>query len=138
MLGAVSMINWWAVAAAFAVYFALGALWFVVLFNKQYNRSLGRQDSAEIGKSPTFIVGPAVCTLLTVIATAFLIKALGISTLAESVGFGLLVGLGYLASNTVNTAINPLFPRPFHYGLVSGAYHLTGVLLASVILVAIG
>jgi hypothetical protein len=38
--------------------------------------------------------------------------------------------------NTVNIAINPNIPRPILYGVISGMFHLTGILIVSVIIVA--
>ena len=51
--------------------------------------------------------------------------------------FGAVVGLGYLASTTVNVAINPNIPRPLLYGLISGGYIFVGSLLSCTILVTI-
>lgn len=127
-------LNWLGVLAAFAAYFLLGALWFTLFFNKAYRASLGWKEAALPNK-PIFIVGPAICCLLITIASALLIYALRLSTLSDAVGFALLAGVGYLVSNTVNIAINPNMPRPIFYSMISGAYHLTGILIVSVILV---
>jgi hypothetical protein len=51
--------------------------------------------------------------------------------------FALIVGVGYLFSNTVNFAINPNMPKPIPYGLISGFFHLVGILIVCSILVAI-
>lgn len=134
---AVSQVNWIAVIAAFVAYYALGALWFAGLFSNQYKASLGLPKSAKPSNAPIFFIGPAVCTLLVVMVNAILIKGMNISSYGEVMIFAAVIGIGYMVSTTVNTAINPLFPRPLHYGLVTGGYHLVGIMLSCVILVAI-
>lgn len=137
MQAAAAQINWVAVAAAFFAYYFLGALWFALLFARPYKRSLGLPDSAPPGRDPIFFVGPAICTLIVVVVSALLMNAVGIASYGGGLAFGALIGIGYLAATTVNTAINPIFPRPLFYGLVSGSYHLVGIILACLILVAI-
>lgn len=70
------------------------------------------------------------------IGSAILIYALGIQTLGRALEFSALVGVGYLVANTVNIAINPNIPRPILYGIISGSYHLVGILIVSMIVVS--
>ena len=128
-------LNWISVLVAFVVYFLLGALWFTLFFSKQYKISLGRENETLQNK-PIFIVGPALCSLVITVASAVLIYALNISSFGDALKFSLLVGIGYLFANTVNIAINPNIPRPILYGIISGAYHLVGILIVSIILVS--
>ncbi len=129
-------LNWVSVLVAFAAYFVLGALWFTLFFAKQYKISLGKANEELNNKAPIFILGPALCALVITVATAMLFYALNISTFNQGLEFSLLVGLGFLVANTMNIAINPNIPRPIHYGIISGAYHLTGILIVNSILVA--
>ncbi|MGB3799592.1 MAG: DUF1761 domain-containing protein [Lewinella sp.] len=138
MLTFFSSLSWLAVAAAFAVYFVLGGLWFTLFFKRPYAYSLGKDAAGLQNTAPIFIVGPAVCSLIITLTTALLIHALDITTIGAAVSFALVVGTGYLVANTVNIAINPNMPRPLLYGAISGAFHLTGILLVSIILVAMG
>lgn len=71
-------------------------------------------------------------------ANAPLIQALDITTIGTAVSFALVIGTGYLVANTIDIAINPNMPRPLLYGAISGVFHLTGILLVSIILVATG
>ena len=128
--------SWLGVAVAFLAYFILGALWFTALFAKQYRASLGRENEQPQKPAPIFIVGPAICSLVITVATAMLMSALHIQSYSAAIKFGLLIGIGYLVANTVNIAINPNMPRPIYYGVISGAYHLTGILIVTVILQA--
>ncbi|MEZ0540881.1 DUF1761 domain-containing protein [Fibrella arboris] len=136
MFNVLTAINWLSVLVAFVAYFLLGALWFTVLFNRPYRISLGRGQAVQQKPAPIFIVGPALCSLVITVASAVLLYALKIESYANALLFTGLIGFGYLFANTVNMAINPNIPRPLLYGLISGAYHLTGMLIVSLILVA--
>ncbi len=135
MISQLANLNWISVLLAFSAYFVLGALWFTVFFSKPYKISLGRANETLQNK-PIFIVGPALCSLVITIASAILIYALPVSSFNDAFKFALLVGIGYLFANTVNIAINPNIPRPILYGIISGSYHVVGILIVSVILIA--
>lgn len=138
MFNVLTSINWLSVLAAFVAYFLLGALWYLLLFPKPYRASLGKIGEPDAGQSqdPLYVVGPAVCALLITITCAVLLYTLRIDTYGNALRFALLVGVGYLFTNTINIAINPNMPRPFFYGLITGSYHLLGMVLVSLILVA--
>ena len=135
MISQLANLNWISVLLACVAYFILGALWFTLFFSKPYKISLGRENET-LPNNPIFIVGPALCTLVITLATAILFYALNISSFAGAMEFALIVGIGYLVANTVNIAINPNIPRPILYGTISGSYHLVGILMVSIILVA--
>lgn len=130
-------LNWMAIAAATVASFVMGGLWFTVLFGKAYAAALGRQHDPQAKPAPIFLIGPLVCGLVTTVASAMLMRALQIQSVGDALAFGAVVGFGYLASTTVNTAINPNMPRPLFYGLISGSYFLLSGLVVSVVLVAL-
>ncbi|MDF2454742.1 MAG: hypothetical protein K0R51_735 [Cytophagaceae bacterium] len=132
----ISTLNWWGLLLAFVPYCFLGALWFTLLLKKPYLKSLGKENAPEQKMAPIFIIGPAICIFVITLASAILLQALHIDTYYGAVVFALLVGLGYLVANTVNIAINPNIPRPLLYGLISGMYHLVGITICCLILVA--
>ncbi|MFD1818390.1 Protein of unknown function [Pseudarcicella hirudinis] len=133
MINQLANLNWVSVLLAFAAYFILGALWFTLFFSKPYKISLGRENETLPNK-PIFIIGPALCSLVITIASAILFYTLNISSFNAALEFSLLIGFGFLVANTVNIAINPNIPRPILYGIISGSYHLAGILMISVIL----
>jgi hypothetical protein len=136
MISQLSSLNWISVLLAFVVYFLLGALWFTLFFKKLYAISLGKENNMPAKPAPIFIIGPAICSLVITIASAVLIYALQISSIGGAFEFAVVVGIGYLIANTINIAINPNIPKPILYGIISGAYHLTGIITVSIILVA--
>ena len=105
------------------------------IFSKPYKISLGREGETLPNK-PIFIIGPAICSLVITTASAVLIYALGIESYSQAIEFAFIVGIGYLVANTVNIAINPNIPKPILYGIISGLYHLVGIVMVSIILVA--
>ncbi len=135
MINQFSNLNWMSVFVAFVAYYVLGALWFTLLFKKQYALSLGRKDELPQKPAPIFIIGPALCSLVITIAAALLIYALNINSYSQALEFAFVAGFGFLVANTINIAINPNMPRPIHYGIISGFYHLLGICLVCIILV---
>jgi len=135
MISQLANLNWISVSVAFVAYFLLGALWFTLLFHKQYKISLGRENETLQNNAPIFIVGPALCSLAITIVSAVLIYSLNIQHLAGALEFAIVIGIGYLFANTVNIAINPNMPRPILYGIITGSYHLLGILIVSIILI---
>lgn len=135
MINQLPNLNWISVLLAFVAYFLLGALWFTLFFSKSYKKSLGRENEILENK-PIFIVGPAVCSLIITIASAILVYALNISSLKYGFEFSLFIGIGFLVANTVNIAINPNIPKPILYGIISGSYHLVGILIVNTIVIA--
>lgn len=136
MISQLSNLNWVSVLIAFLTYCILGGLWFTLLFKKQYAISLGKENAIPEKPAPIFIIGPAACSLVITIATAILMYALDVNSYAQTIEFALLVGIGFLVANTINIAINPNMPNPIHYGIISGAYHIVGILIVSIIIFA--
>ncbi len=108
----------------------LGFVWFAVVFKKQYAVVLGRVGQPD-AMGPLFIVGPSICVLITAFTIAYMMSAQGVGSLNEALGFGAIVGVGFLAATAMNMAINPNIPRPIIYGLLSSAYFFVSSVLIS-------
>lgn len=134
MISQLAQLNWWGVLVAFVAYFLLGAFWFTLFFSKSYKLSLGKENETLPNK-PIFIVGPAICSLVITIASALILQLLQINTIGDALELCVLIGVGFLVANTVNIAINPNIPRPILYGVISGSYHLAGILVVGIILI---
>ncbi|MFT3709066.1 MAG: DUF1761 domain-containing protein [Archangium sp.] len=136
MTDALTHLNWLGVLAATVAHSFLGGVWFMALFGKQYAIALGIADRPPQKPGPLFIVGPMVCSLITIATTAFLLRALQITSVGSALVLGLVIGVGYLTAMTVNIAINPLFPRPFRYAALNAPFFVLGSVMSSAILVA--
>jgi hypothetical protein len=132
-----STFSWLGILLAFIAYSIIGALWFAVLFRKHYLAALGRPLNEPQSKDPIYFVGPMVCNLVVILTSAWLMHQLNIATAGAAIPFALVVGLGYLVTNTVNIGINPNIPHPLRYGIISGSCHLVAIVVACVILVSI-
>lgn len=135
MINQLQSLNWISVLVAFVAYFMLGGMWFTLFFKKPYAISLGKEGQLPAKPAPIFIVGPMLCSLVITVASAVLLYALQVSSVSSALEFALLVGIGFLVANTVNIAINPNIPRPILYGAISGAYHMVGIIMVSMIIV---
>ena len=138
-LDALSGINWLAVIVATIVYFALGALWYSpVAFGKQWQRAIGWDEAQQQGgTSPMVYAGPALFALVSTIATAMLANATGSTDVGGGVVLGLVVGIGYgLALTAYEALFAPNRPAPWVWFVITGSYHLIGLLIAAVIVSA--
>ncbi|EFC40672.1 predicted protein [Naegleria gruberi] len=129
-------LNWIAILVATLCASFLGGLWFTALFGRVYAEALGRRYQPENKLAPIFIIGPLICTVVTTITSSMMVEAFNINSIADGFLFGALVGFGFLAMTTVNTAINPNMPRPLFYGLISGCYFFLAGIIINVVLVA--
>ena len=79
-------ISWWGVVLAALSMFAIGALWFGVLFAKPWQRAAGVTDE-QLGRGfPAVLGGSFVLSLVAAVSLGFLIGA-------EGALFGTVVGL---------------------------------------------
>ena len=128
-------LNWLAIMLATVMYYMMGGLWFSQLvFGKAWEKSIGFDRPKEWKESTIFYVGPLIGCLVTSIATAILIYSLNIQSLADSVRLGLTVGLGYAGAVSITNAITPTAPQPLVHGLITGAYHVLGIIIVSAVL----
>ena len=132
MFNVLSEINWLAVIVAVIPFALLGGLYFTAVIPKQYAAAVGTPAK----QGALFIAGPLVVSIVVVITSAVLLKALDVTAIGDGVVFGLLVSVGYLVAQTFQIAINPAFARPLFYGIINAPYFIICGTLASVILTA--
>lgn len=90
-------IDWLAVLIATAMAFVLGGLWYGPLFGQAWMDALGK-TADEIEPTPAPFVISFFTALLTCIVLAVLMLLLGIETTTGGAIFGLVVGLGFIAT----------------------------------------
>jgi dipeptide/tripeptide permease len=130
-------VNWLAVLLATVAYYVLGALWFTPLFGRVWDRAVGYDRPRGQRFGPLYYVAPLVGSAIATIATAVLVAALGIEQLSDAIVLGLLVGIGYAVAVSLTNAVTPTTPRPLLLAAVDGGYHVVGLVLVSVLLVAL-
>ena len=99
-------INWLAVGLGAAAFFAVGALWYTVLFGKAWQREIGMSDEQlKAGFNPGLVFG--VCFLLELLISLTLAQQYAMTTpsdrgkmmIAVGSGIGLMapvIGINYL------------------------------------------
>lgn len=138
MLANLSSLNYLAILAATFISFVVGGVWFAVLMVKPYAFALGRENQPAAKPTALFMVGPLVCSLITILTLALLMKQLQISTVLGALELGLVVGTGLISATMMNIAINPNFPRPFRYAAVNAPYFIFVSVMTCVLLAVMG
>jgi len=90
-------LNWLAILIATAVAFVLGGLWYGPLFGQAWMDALGK-TADDIEPTPMPFVVSFFTAALTCVVVAALMLALGIDTVLGGAVFGLVVGIGFIAT----------------------------------------
>lgn len=138
MIEALSTVPWLGVVVGALAYFILGALWFTPLFGRAYDRAVGFDRPAGHRFPLIYYVMPLVGSALPAAAAGILVSALGLTSVADAVVLGVVVGAGYSAAVSFTNAVLPVVPRPLLLGAVTAGYHLVGSVLVTVAAVTIG
>ena len=136
MIKNLSKLNWLAILLSLVFYSFLGWLWFTVLFPNQYASTLDKLGLLPAKPDPIYFYGPPLTILPTLVTTALLMVTLNINTRKATIELALIIGLGFLVANTFDIAINPNIPHPMPYGLIVGGFHLVGILVSCLIMLA--
>lgn len=104
-----------------------------MLFGKIYSSVLGREHNPAAKMPPLYFVGPMICMLLTMLTNAWVMRALGLSSLASAISFGAAVGAGYLGTMPSN-GYQSQHTQASAYGLLSGGSFFVSNILISAIL----
>ena len=90
-------LDWLAILIATAVAFVLGGLWYGPLFGQAWLKALGKTEE-DIEPSPMPFVISFFTAALTCVVVAWLMLALGITGVLDGALFGLVVGIGFIAT----------------------------------------
>ena len=75
---------------------------------------------------------PAVAYLVMAAATGMLAEATGSDSLESGLILGLVVGIGFaLARTAVDATFTPNLPQPMTWFVITGLYHLVGVVIVA-------
>jgi len=130
-------LNWLAVVVAAVVWFALGAVWYTPkVFGAAWMRSIGWEPSPDDPKpGASMYVAPLLAYLVGSVALGLLAKATGTDTVGEGLVLGLVVSVGIVGTILlVTAAFDPKKPQAMVWFAITWAYHLVGVMLASLTL----
>ena len=126
--------NYLAIIVSAIASFAVGFLWFTILFREAYIKGLNKTKE-ELAKGPStalsFVIQIAGFLLLAFVF-AWLLKGLQYETLTQSIQLGVLMWLGFVAA-----IIGPMYAfqaYSFKYFLVITFGYLMSILVTAVIL----
>ena len=131
-------INWLSVVVATLAYFALGAIWYSLLFQKQWIRYQGisiedmSKPDAKKGLG-TIMLASFVVTFIVSIGLAMLSEYMSLTSLHHGIHLGLITGICFAATSI---AINMLYEKkPMGLFLINAGYQVIGTLIAAIIIV---
>ncbi|TDX08243.1 DUF1761 domain-containing protein [Kribbella sp. VKM Ac-2566] len=129
-------VNWLAVIVAALVYLAIGGLWFSnFAFGRQWRSAVGwPEGKARDATPPETYVTPAVTCLLSTVALAWLARATSTDNTIEGLVLGVVTSAGLVAAAVYVAGFYDLRkPRPRMWMAINGAYHVVGIIAASII-----
>lgn len=127
-------INWLAVLVASIAYFALGALWYSFLFQKQWvaGHKIDMNDPAAREGVAVTMISSYLLMFIATIGLAILIERLNLYLLPSAIKLGLLTGIAFSATAI---SINYLYlKKQMQLHLIDGGYHIAGQVIAALIL----
>jgi len=132
----VGELHWLSITGAALAYYILGAVWFSPFtFGGLWDKSLGFDRPKSWRPAKIYYLGPLAGCFLAALATDVLLVLANVRMISDAVLLGVTAGTGYAAAVSFVNAITPNNANPILYGLVTGSYHLAGVVLCAVILV---
>jgi Protein of unknown function (DUF1761) len=132
-----SYINWLHVLVAAIAYFALGALWYSLLFQKQWIRYHGidmNNPDGRKGVGAVMFMSFILTFLITVGLEIFIYRAAITGGVLSGIKLGLTTGLLFSATAISITYLFLKKPAGLHF--IDGLYHVVGQIIAAVILCA--
>ena len=118
-------MNWIAVICAAAVYWVIGAIWYMALFGKIWSAAI-QQHGVKLEPSGmgAKMIGNLLCNLIASVIMARLIARTGIHELSDGLKLGGGVGLGFAA--TALTIQYLWESKPFRVWLIDASHHVVG------------
>jgi hypothetical protein len=132
-----SYINWLHVLVAAIAYFALGALWYSLLFQKQWIRYHGidmNNPDGRKGVGAVMFMSFILMFLITVGLEILIYRAAITGGVLSGVKLGLTTGVLFSATAISVTYLYLKKPAGLHF--IDGLYHVVGQIIAAVILCA--
>lgn len=130
-----SNLDWLHILVAAIAYFALGAIWYSFLFQKQWVRyhNINMNDPAGRKGAGLIMLVSFIWTIIIVMGLALLINKMTLTGgVVSGVKLGLTTGVCFSALAISMTYL--YLKKPFGLHLIDGLYHVAGQIIAAVIL----
>lgn len=129
------MVDYLAVLMATVAAYAIGALWYSVLFGKSWQSLMGftEETMRSMKMTPTkAMIGGFFSTLVLVYVLAALMELLPIITAGEAAWFGFLTAFGFIAMTQMNSIWYE--NRPWKLFFINASHYLIAVTAAALVL----
>jgi hypothetical protein len=131
-------MNRLAILCAGAAYWALGFVWYSLLFGKIWSaaqtRYRGERPPPSGGEMAGKMIGTLISNLVAASAMAYLFRRAGITDMDHALRLGAAAGVGFSA--TALTMASIWESKPTIVWMVDVGYHVAGGLLLAIILVS--
>jgi len=127
------VVNYLAVLVAAIAAFAVGALWYSVLFGKVWRREMGVVEGSSMSGMGKSMVGGFIATLVMVWVLAYFYALNYINTLPTALMLAALFWLGFIA--TVMTNIVWYEKKSWTLYLINVSHYLVALLVAAAVLI---
>lgn len=131
MKNAILHLNWPMVLVSAVAYFAIGALWYTVLFGKYWQKVYGMGSDDRKGMVSSMIIGFALTFLITTMV-GLMLNAVRCKELYDCFIRAYILTAGFVVG-ILGTALN-YQRKPLGIWIVDIGYHLLGILVAALIL----
>ncbi|MEO8082499.1 MAG: DUF1761 domain-containing protein [Ardenticatenales bacterium] len=132
-------VSWWAIAGCVVASMALGFVWYMWLFGKQWVALMGWSDKSEAemkelqsGATPGYVVMAVSAVIMALVLHATL-HATGAATMGSAMVVAALLWLGFVATSTLGTAMFSL--QNMRLWFLNQAYVLVQMMIMAAILV---
>jgi hypothetical protein len=130
--------NWLAIVVAALAYFALGSLWFSVLFGKQWVAGHNIQmPTDEVAKAkmkkqmPMMMLTTLLMNIVMAVLVGMFVMALGSSNCMS----GIKLGLALSVVGIIPFMMSHLYlQKPFKVWVIDGAYHVVAITVMTIII----
>ncbi|MFL5762782.1 MAG: DUF1761 domain-containing protein [Bacteroidia bacterium] len=124
--------NYLAILVSALIYFIIGALWYSMLFRKQWVQLIGLKPEQMQNGSKIVFLYTFLAEIVIVFAMAFIIWILGTPDCVSAIKVGLFFSVCFTA--TVLAINNWYGMRSMKLTLIDAGYHIVGIVFASIIL----
>jgi uncharacterized membrane protein YkgB len=128
--------NWLAILVSAIAFFALGSLWFSMLFGKTWQAEVEKHGikirdpkGSEIAMK---MIQTFVCNLIGALAIAILIYLTGLTGAINGAKLGLLCGAGFAVTAIITSSVWE--SRPLKLVAIDFGYPLVGLIICGIIL----
>lgn len=128
-------VHWVGAAVAAAVWFVMGAAWYInPPIARRWQAAGGIEIADDQQPDPKIFGLTFLSYFIATTVTSLLAAGVGVATVADGAALGLAVGVGYAVTAAAVTAIYDQKPKPFTHFWINGGFNVAGLTAAGAVL----